>query len=91
MKSFWLILGFTGQAMFASRFLVQWIKSEIAGKSYIPTVFWYLSILGSSLLLIYAIYKRDPVFILGQSMGMIVYTRNLILIGREKKIANNKV
>jgi lipid-A-disaccharide synthase-like uncharacterized protein len=85
MNTFWLVLGFVAQALFSARFMVQWIASERAGKSVMPVVFWYLSILGSVLLLAYAIYRQDPVFILGQSAGLIVYFRNLYLIGREKR------
>jgi lipid-A-disaccharide synthase-like uncharacterized protein len=84
-NTFWLILGFIAQGLFSARFLVQWIASERAGKSVMPIVFWYLSILGSALLLAYAIYREDPVFILGQAAGLIVYFRNLYLIRREKK------
>jgi lipid-A-disaccharide synthase-like uncharacterized protein len=85
MNTFWLVLGFIAQALFSARFILQWIASERAGKSVMPVVFWYLSISGSVLLLAYAIYRRDPVFILGQSAGLIVYFRNLYLIGREKR------
>ncbi len=81
----WVTLGFVAQAAFASRFIVQWIASERAGRSYVPLAFWYLSILGGLLLLSYAIYRRDAVFILGQSTGLIVYTRNLVLIHRSAK------
>ena len=81
----WLILGFFAQALFASRFIVQWIASERAGESVMPEVFWLLSLAGSSLLLAYAIKQRDPVFILGQSSGFLVYLRNLHLIKRKKK------
>jgi lipid-A-disaccharide synthase-like uncharacterized protein len=73
------------QALFSARFLVQWIASERAGKSIVPDLFWYLSIAGSTLLLVYAIYRRDPVFILGQSTGLFIYGRNLYLIRREKR------
>jgi lipid-A-disaccharide synthase-like uncharacterized protein len=79
----WLIVGFLGQAVFASRFVVQWIQSERAGKSIIPDVFWYLSLVGSALLLAYSIHRRDLVFILGQSFGFMVYTRNLALRRKE--------
>lgn len=68
--------------LFAARFLVQWIASEIKKVSYLPSSFWYLSILGSIGLLIYAIYRKDPVFILGQGMAMIIYVRNIMLIRR---------
>lgn len=81
----WLILGFSAQALFASRFIIQWIASERAGESVMPDVFWLLSLLGSSLLLIYAIKQKDPVFILGQSTGFLVYLRNLHLIKRKRK------
>jgi len=83
-ERFWLGLGFAGQIFFGSRFLVQWIASERKRKSHIPLAFWYLSLGGGLLLLCYAIYRRDPVFILGQAFGTVVYLRNLILINREK-------
>jgi lipid-A-disaccharide synthase-like uncharacterized protein len=86
MKTFWLVLGFFAQALFSARFLVQWIASEKAGKSVVPEIFWYLSIAGAALLLAYAVYRKDPVFILGQSTGFVIYGRNLFLIRREKKI-----
>ena len=76
----WLIIGFIAQGIFGTRFLIQWICSERKKQSYIPLIFWYVSIAGGLMLLCYAIHRRDPVFILGQSMGIIVYTRNLILI-----------
>ena len=81
---FWLILGFTAQLLFTSRMLVQWYSSEKAKKSVMPVLFWYFSVFGSILLLAYAIYRQDPVFILGQSAGLIVYFRNLWLIYKEK-------
>lgn len=80
----WLILGFCAQVAFTGRFVVQWIASERQGKSVIPIAFWYLSLIGSLGLLLYAIVRTDPVFILGQSFGCIVYLRNLMLIYREK-------
>jgi lipid-A-disaccharide synthase-like uncharacterized protein len=83
-SSFWLVLGLVGQAIFGSRFVVQWISSERAGQSVVPDVFWYLSLVGALVLLTYAIYKRDPVFIIGQSMGGFIYARNLSLIARKK-------
>ena len=70
MAGFWLILGFAGQSLFFMRFLVQWIASERKRQSVIPLAFWYFSIGGSLLLLAYAVYRKDPVFIVGQSMGM---------------------
>ncbi|MGD8367457.1 MAG: lipid-A-disaccharide synthase N-terminal domain-containing protein [Desulfobacterales bacterium] len=84
MEKFWLVLGFAAQALFASRFLVQWIASERVGRSIIPNAFWFLSLAGGLLLLTYAIYRKDPVFILGQATGAFIYTRNLVLIYREQ-------
>ena len=77
---FFLIIGFIGQGLFASRFIVQWIYSESLKKSVIPIQFWYLSILGGLALLTYAIFRKDPVIILGQSFGVLIYARNLYLI-----------
>ena len=81
----WLVIGFIGQALFGARFIIQWIVSEKKGGSTIPLAFWYCSIGGAVVLLTYAIHKQDPVFIVGQSLGSIVYIRNLILIDRKKK------
>ena len=78
-----LIVGFTGQGLFASRFIVQWLYSEKIGKSSIPISFWYLSIFGGLGLLCYAIYRQDPVIILGQTFGIFIYLRNLILIYKD--------
>jgi lipid-A-disaccharide synthase-like uncharacterized protein len=83
---FWLVQGFIAQGLFSARFLVQWVASERAGKSVVPVVFWHLSIIGTVLLLAYAIYRKDPVFILGQSAGLVVYFRNLYLIRRQKNV-----
>lgn len=82
----WLIVGFAGQALFASRFIIQWFKSELEGRSVIPVAFWYCSLGGGVVLLAYAIYKMDPVFITGQAAGLIVYSRNLFLISREREL-----
>jgi lipid-A-disaccharide synthase-like uncharacterized protein len=79
-----LILGFLGQGLFFGRFLVQWIASERQGKSIVPIAFWYFSIGGGGMLLIYAILKRDPVFIVGQGGGLFIYLRNLYLIYTER-------
>lgn len=84
-KTIWLVVGFAGQAMFFLRFLVQWIQSEREGRSVVPIAFWYFSILGGLTLLSYALYRRDPVFIAGQSMGVAIYGRNLHLIRRERR------
>ena len=81
----WVLVGLGGQLMFMTRFLVQWIVSEKARKSVIPISFWWLSIGGAAILLTYAIWRRDPVFILGQSLGFFIYTRNLWLIYAEKR------
>ena len=75
-----LIIGFVGQGLFASRFIIQWIYSERIGKSSIPVIFWYLSIFGGLGLLTYAISRKDPVIIVGQMFGIFIYLRNLILI-----------
>ncbi len=78
------IVGLVGQAVFSSRFLVQWIVSEKEKKSVIPNSFWFLSIAGSAMTLVYAIWRRDPVFTLAQSFGMVVYVRNIMLIRQHK-------
>ena len=77
-----LLIGFVGQGLFASRFIFQWIYSEKKGESAIPIIFWYLSIFGGIGLLTYAIFRKDPVIIIGQSFGIFIYLRNLILIYR---------
>ena len=82
----WMIIGLVGQALFGARFIIQWIISEKQGESTIPLAFWYCSIGGSIVLLTYAIHKQDIVFIVGQSLGSIVYIRNLILIDRKRKV-----
>ncbi len=82
----WLMVGFAGQALFASRFIVQWFKSEMEGRSVIPVAFWYCSVGGGIVLLSYAVYKQDPVFIIGQASGLFVYSRNLYLIFRERTL-----
>jgi lipid-A-disaccharide synthase-like uncharacterized protein len=80
----WYGIGFAGQVLFSARFIVQWIASEVKKRSVIPLAFWFLSLGGSLVLLTYAAHRRDPVFIVGQSAGLIVYIRNLILIRRER-------
>ena len=79
-----LVIGLIGQGLFASRFVIQWILSEKKGESYIPLVFWYLSIFGGIGLLTYAIFRKDPVIILGQTFGILIYIRNLFLIYKKK-------
>jgi lipid-A-disaccharide synthase-like uncharacterized protein len=87
----WVILGFVAQAFFTMRFVVQWIASERARKSVVPVAFWFFSIGGGALLLVYALYRRDPVFIAGQALGLVVYVRNLYFIiidGRKNSSAD---
>lgn len=84
-ETVWLIIGFLGQAMFAGRFLVQWLASEMKKKSFVPIYFWYLSLFGGVTLFAYATYKLDPVFMVGQASGLIIYARNLMLIRKSKK------
>jgi lipid-A-disaccharide synthase-like uncharacterized protein len=79
MIDFWLILGLLGQTLFFCRFLIQWIYTEKAKKVVIPKIFWYLSIFGGVILLVYSIKRKDPVFILGQSVGLFIYVRNLMV------------
>lgn len=80
----WVVVGFVGQALFFMRFFVQWLASERARASVIPNAFWYFSIGGGSILLLYAIVKADPVFIVGQGMGLLIYLRNIHLIHHKK-------
>jgi lipid-A-disaccharide synthase-like uncharacterized protein len=87
--SFWIIIGLVGQAMFFLRFLIQWIVSERKKQSVIPIQFWFLSIAGSLILLLYAMHRKDPVFIIGQSTGSLIYIRNLILIYRKERAIPN--
>ena len=79
-ETLWLIVGFAGQGLFFMRFFVQWIASEKQGRSVIPEAFWYFSILGGLTLLVYAVWRQDPVFILGQSIGLLIYSRNIYFI-----------
>lgn len=81
----WLIVGFAGQAMFSMRFIIQWLKSERMKKSVIPIAFWYFSVAGGAALLLYAIHRKDPVFIVGQGAGLFIYARNLYFIFMDKK------
>jgi len=80
----WVVFGLFGQFFFFMRFFVQWLESEQKKKSVIPISFWYYSIVGTAILAVYAIHRNDPVFILGQSLGLFVYIRNLVLIYREQ-------
>ncbi len=80
----WLLVGFLGQALFTARFVVQWLVSERKRDSVVPVVFWWLSLLGGGALLAYAISRQDPVIIVGQAMGLLVYVRNLMLVAKAK-------
>jgi len=80
----WYVLGFVGQTFFFSRFLVQWLASERLGRSVFPISFWYLSLIGGTALFVYAVHLRDPVFIVGQSTGTLIYLRNLYFRLHEK-------
>lgn len=82
----WLTVGILGQVLFTARFLMQWVVSETKRASVIPTAFWWLSILGGTALLAYAIFRRDPVIIAGQAMGLFVYARNLMLVAKEARV-----
>ena len=81
----WMIIGFVGQGFFSARFIVQWIMSEIKKQSIIPLGFWYFSLLGGATLFAYALYKEDPVFIVGQGAGLLIYSRNLYLIRKRSR------
>jgi lipid-A-disaccharide synthase-like uncharacterized protein len=81
----WIVLGFVAQGLFTMRFIVQWLASERAGRSVIPLAFWLFSIAGGLLLLVYALYRRDAVFIAGQAFGVFVYLRNLYFVLHERR------
>lgn len=83
--SFWISIGFIGQLLFTSRFLVQWIASERKRQSVVPHAFWWFSLAGGSTLFVYALWRKDPVFILGQGMGLFIYVRNLMLLSNTAK------
>jgi lipid-A-disaccharide synthase-like uncharacterized protein len=83
--NWWVLLGYAGQSLFAMRFIVQWVASERVGRSVIPVAFWFFSIGGGIVLFVYALYIRDPVFILGQGFGLFVYLRNLYFVFRERR------
>ena len=84
----WLGLGLVAQLMFSMRFLIQWIATERARTSIVPETFWYFSFAGGVLLLAYAIYRLDPVFILGQTTGLIIYSRNIYFIWLGRRLTN---
>jgi len=81
----WVTIGFIAQFMFSMRFIVQWLATEKARASIIPETFWYFSFAGGAMLLAYAIYRMDPVFILGQGMGLVIYARNIYFIWLGKR------
>ena len=85
--SLWIGIGFAGQLLFTARFLVQWIASERRRESVVPVAFWWFSLAGGVTLLSYALWRHDPVFILGQAMGLVVYARNLALIHAKNREA----
>ncbi|MBV8060134.1 MAG: lipid-A-disaccharide synthase N-terminal domain-containing protein [Alphaproteobacteria bacterium] len=85
--NWWTVVGFGGQAMFMMRFVVQWIASEKEKKSVVPELFWYFSLAGGVVLFVYALHQSDPVFILGQGLGLFIYLRNMYFIWRHKKAA----
>lgn len=86
----WILLGFVAQGLFTMRFVVQWLASERAKRSVVPIAFWFFSLGGGTLLLIYAIQRQDPVFIAGQGLGLFIYIRNLWLIANERRLAMSK-
>ena len=88
--TFWIVIGFLGQAIFTARFLVQWVVSEKKRDSVVPVAFWWLSLFGGMTLLSYAISRRDPVIIVGQGMGLFVYIRNLMLVGKARRRASRR-
>jgi lipid-A-disaccharide synthase-like uncharacterized protein len=81
----WVTVGLLGQLAFTGRFIVQWFASERAGRSVVPVAFWYFSIVGSLVVLAYGLHKMDPVIILGQLPGSVIYIRNLWLIRAEAR------
>ena len=84
-ESFWLTVGFLGQGLFTARFLVQWMASERQRDAVVPVAFWWLSLMGGMVLLSYAISRHDPVIVVGQSMGLFIYVRNLMLIDKARR------
>ena len=87
-ETVWLGIGFFGQSLFFSRWIIQWISSERKAESQMPLAFWYMSLIGGLIVFAYAVHRRDPVFMVGQGIGSFVYLRNLMLIhGKGKRIA----
>ena len=90
--AFWTVVGFLGQALFTARFLVQWISSERERDSVVPVAFWWLSVFGGAALCCYALFRRDPVIVTGQALGLLVYVRNLMLMtGAKHRAVRNRV
>lgn len=91
-ETIWIVIGFVGQSLFFMRFFIQWLASEKAGRSVIPHAFWYFSLAGGVILFAYALWRQDPVFILGQSTGMLIYARNLYFIHkRPEALTQSKI
>ncbi|QEH35292.1 lipid-A-disaccharide synthase [Aquisphaera giovannonii] len=86
----WLIVGCLGQALFTARFAVQWLASERRRESVVPSAFWWLSLAGGATLLCYAVSRSEPVFAVGQAMGLVVYARNLVLLGKARRRAGRE-
>lgn len=84
----WILIGLAGQLFFSARFLIQWLASEKKKRSIVPIAFWHFSIGGGFLLLLYSLHRMDPVFILGQAMGLLIYARNLFLIRKVDPLAD---
>jgi len=89
-QTIWIVIGFIGQFLFFMRFFVQWLASEKAGRSVVPNAFWYFSIGGGVTLFAYALWRQDPVFILGQSTGLLIYARNLYFIRKQPNPVTNQ-
>ena len=85
-ETFWLCIGLIGQALFSARFLVQWLASERQRQSVMPTAFWYFSLAGGVVLLSYALYRADPIFIIGQATGLLIYGRNLYFVSNAARV-----
>ncbi|CAO3426747.1 lipid-A-disaccharide synthase N-terminal domain-containing protein [Azospirillum doebereinerae] len=81
----WVGIGFAAQLMFTMRFVIQWIASEKARRSVMPEMFWYFSLAGGAILFAYSFYRFDPVFMLGQGAGLVIYTRNIYFVWTNKK------
>jgi lipid-A-disaccharide synthase-like uncharacterized protein len=86
-EKIWLFIGLFGQFLFSMRFILQWLASEKIKRSIIPNIFWYFSLAGGTVLLVYAIYRRDLVFILGQGTGIFIYLRNIYFVFKSKSLS----